>query len=215
MKYACIAETKKGARCRRWAVNGNSFCSQHAKVKSVKIASLPNLLIMKFRVNKKWTKRFFRVGIEKTESFLSLKEKNHFSQAKKIGRNPYRYSEKPASGVPVFGREGLRQVGIKHLFRELIKKGYGIIEIHIEPTEQGIMNLLVIVLEQNGKKIVLSEKAIKLFENFLWVCWGHVHVWVNPIQNGKVVHSVIFAHRNPQNSPNCHLRFRNGLWDIS
>jgi len=225
MKYACIAETKKGARCRRWAVNGNSFCSQHAKVKSVKIASPPDIILLKIRINKKWAKRFLEAGVSHTETTpQEEKERNYLLQAKKLRRSPSRYGKCISSGVSVFGTEGLSKVWILSALIELLKKGYEITNLHIEDANitlqknssvLNIMHNLVINMEKGEKKICWEEEMSKLLGDFLPVCWGFVHVWANPVRNGKVIHSLNIAHREPDIPPKLRLKFSNGLWNFS
>jgi hypothetical protein len=100
---------------------------------------------------------------------------------------------------------------------ELQEKGYSPQGVHIRTRTQKKFDVLVIPFIQGTEKnsIFLPEKAFELLREFLKIsCWGFIHVWANPPEKGKIVHTVNLSHREPQKPLQWILRFNNGLWAV-
>ena len=222
MKYACVAATQEGARCRNFLENSGEMCETHQKLKAkgeeVKLAPSPDTILVKFNINPSWTQRFEEAGIPRGfPSEVTLEEK-HIAQAQQANRDPYRFRETADSGVPVFGPQGVSEVSIFQLLEELREKGYQPQGVHIRTRREKKFDVLVIpfahgISEKNST--FLPEKALELLREFLKLsCWGFVHVWANPPEKGKIVHTVNLSHREPYKSPQWNLYFNHGLWAI-
>lgn len=220
MRYACIASVKGGARCRYFLENPGEMCEPHQKLKAkgekVKLAPPPDTILVKFNINPSWNQKFQEEGIpRKTPSGVSLEEK-HINHAHHLHRVPYRYRDIADSGVPVFGEQGVSDVSIANLLAELQTEGYVPSGVHIGTRRQKKFDVLVIPLSRNPEEDSLLPKgALKLLEDFLRSsCWGFVHVWANPPEKGKIVHTINLGHREPQKAPQWKLFFNHGLWAI-
>ena len=222
MQYACIAATQEGARCRNLVENPGEMCEAHQRLKAkgeeVRLAPPPDTILVKFNINPNWAQRFEESGIPRRfPSEVGLEEK-HIAQAQQIDRDPYRFRETADSGVPVFGPQGVSEVSILPLLEELQGKGYQPQGVHIRTRIQKKFDVLVIpfsgrVSEENSN--FLPEKALELLREFLRLsCWGFVHVWANPPEKERIIHTVNLGHREPQNSPQWNLCFNHGLWAI-
>jgi len=223
LKYACIAATQEGARCRNFVETVGDICWLHQKEKDegkeVKLAPPPDTILVKFNINPNWAQRFEETGIPRRfPSEVSLEEK-HIAQAQQVNRDPYRFRETADSGVPVFGPQGVSEVSIFQLLEELQEKGYQPQGVHIRTRSQKKFDILVIPFSGGGPKensTSLPEKALELLREFLKLsCWGFVHIWANPPEKGKIVHTVNLSHREPQQSPQWNLCFNHGLWALT
>ena len=219
MQYACIAATETGARCRFFVEEQGTMCSHHQKMKEegkkVEVAPTPNTVLIKLRLNKNWTKKLLLAGIDwKKGTPFRDRDRRHEVEAEKLHRKAYRYRNNIAdSGVPVFGSTGISQVSISGIATTLYKKRYNVVAVHLEKGRGQGMNVLILTFRLRDRKISLSKEAIGFLNEFSSSCWGHVHIWANPPQeNGKVIHTVNLAHRQPEESPKFQLIFDNGLW---
>jgi len=221
VQYACVAATQEGARCRNFVENPGKMCEACQKLKAkgeeVKFAPSPDTILVKFNINPGWTQKFEEAGIPRRfPSEVTLEEK-HIAQAQQVNRDPYRFRETADSGVPVFGPQGVSEVSIFQLLEELREKGYQTQGVHIRTRREKKFDVLVIPftlgIEKNSTS--LPEKALELLREFLKLsCWGFVHIWANPPEKGKIVHTVNLSHREPQQSPQWNLCFNHGLWAI-
>jgi len=215
--YACAAATEEGARCRNMVVEVvGEMCHLH---KGGKVAPRPDIILVKFNLNPKWAEKFERLGVPRKSSLSFLKENAHARQAEKLGRDPYRYGRPVAdSGVPVFGKQGIQEVSLFDLLKELLDR-YKITDIHLRPRRDEKMDVLVVSLMVSlspGEEVVLSSSASQELLSFLAVsCWGYCHVWANPpSDDGRIVHTVHSSHRAPDSKPRVRLRFFDGLWAV-
>ncbi|MDP1538775.1 MAG: hypothetical protein Q8M00_01970 [bacterium] len=176
----------------------------------------PNVVLIKFNINPKWREKFLKAGIPQKTPDESALELKHMFHALEVGRDPYRFrQEKSDSGIPVFGETGAQFISINGLFQELRQAGYSPNGAHIKKREEKF-NTLVIPFILEGKESI-SPQAASLTEEFLGVCWGHVHVWINPPQpeTGAMVHTVNLSHRELEKTPEKTLRFNGGRWKTS
>jgi len=221
LKYACVAATQEGARCRNFLEKAGEMCETHRKLKAkgeeVKLAPSPDTILVKFNINPSWTQRFEEAGIPRRfPSEVTLEEK-HITQAQEVNRDPYRFRETADSGVPVFGPQGVSEVSIFQLLEELQGKGYSPQGVHIRTRREKKFDVLVIPFAREiSEEAFLPKKAEELLEEFLKTsCWGFVHIWANPPEKGKVVHTINLGHREPQKSPQWNLCFNHGLWALT
>jgi len=176
----------------------------------------PNAVLVKFNVNPKWREKFLNAGIPEKSPDEAALELKHMFHAVEVGRDPFRFrQEKSDSGIPVFGQDGAKMVSINGLFQELRQAGYSLNGAHIRRREDKF-NALVIPFVLDGEESI-SPKAEVLIEEFLGVCWGYVHVWVNPPQpeTGAMIHTVNLSHREIDKTPGKILRFNEGRWKTS
>ena len=217
--YACKAATKQRARCRYWAEGENGFCSPHERRREagemVETAPRPDTVLYKFNLNKTWTERLTRLGVPIKEQDFVAKEAMHVAHAEKHGRGAYVIRKNVAdSGVPVFGEEGLVNVSLYEVLKELVDE-YEIVDIHIQPRRDRNRQMNVLVVSfSHGENAVTNTEALQELLDFLSSsCWGYCHVWANPPQDdGKVVHTVNSSHRKENKQPERILRFDEGLW---
>ena len=215
--YACVAATQGGGRCRRRAER-NGLCVHHqARVeegKRVRIAPVPTTIIFSFRLNARRAEELERAGIERrkiTREQEEEREARHIAQAKQHGRRPYAFREKADSGTPIFGKDGVRDVGINPTISEIQKAGYSLTQIFLEVKEEPMKRLLV-YFEKGGKPYEGSSSLWRALFFVLSVGWGYCHVWANPPQEGKIVHTVNLAHWREE--PKLHLLFLEGKWGL-
>lgn len=213
--YACKAATERGARCRNWAEGENGFCSFHKGRKDVEIAPRPDTVLYKFNLNESWSKKLLALGVPEKHPDFEAKEHKHIQHAQQYDRDAFRYRKDVAdSGVPVFGKDGLRNVSMYEVLKELAAV-YEVVDIHIRPRRDGNrwMNVLVVSFS-HGEKFISSDNAFQELLSFLSSsCWGYVHVWANPPQeDGRVIHTVNSSHREERKQPDLVLRLADGLW---
>lgn len=218
--YACIAKTQKGARCRNWAADDSGLCAHCKNKEAVQIVGQPDAVEYKFNINKNWANRLMDLGVEFRERDFYAKEGAHKEHAEKHGRQAYRFRKDVVdSGVPVFGTDGLVNVSVYEVFRELVET-YEIVDIRIQDTKPGKhggnthMKVLVVYFAHGEAK--KNTDAIDELLRFLSSSrWGHCHVWANPPgQTGKVKDTVNISHREQDLQPERALRFANGLWAV-
>ncbi len=221
MSYACTHLTEQGARCRNWAEpGGNWMCSQHnalvAAGKSAERVKLPDSVDYKFNINDRWAERLIAEGVEVREQDFEAKEKQHVAHAEQYGRKAYHLRENIADfGVPVFGPQGLANVSVYELFKELLD-AYEIVDVYIHPMWPGKNERMrkLVVYFANGSKREPNKKAIDSLLEFLSSsCWGHVHVWANPPGfTGKIKDTVNISYREQDQTPELVLRLADGMW---
>jgi len=223
VQYACVTATQEGARCRNFVENPGEMCEACQKLKAkgeeVKFAPSPDTILVKFNVNPNWAQKFEEAGIPRRfPSEVTLEEK-HIAQAQQVNRDPYQLRNDIAdSGSQVFGPKGVSEVSIFQLLEELREKGYQPQGVHIRTRREKKFDVLVIpflcgIPDENSTS--LPEKALERLREFLKLsCWGFVHIWANPPEKGKIVHTVNLSHREPQKSPQWNLCFNHGLWAI-
>jgi hypothetical protein len=194
------------------------MCEFHQRLKregkEIKVAPSPDLVLVKFNLRPKWAQRFEEAGIPRHFPWETDLEAKHIRQAKEFGREPYRFREIADSGVPVFGPEGVSDLSISDLLRELEQAGYKLQDVHIR-TRQKKFDVLVIPFSREIPEgnLTLSEKASQLLKEFLEVCWGLGHIWANPPDDqGRIVHTLNLSHRKPEGIPRWRLRFEGGIW---
>lgn len=224
IKYACQAMTEQGARCRYFVtlpleLPENVFCSLHeekAKEGKVTVAPPPDVILFKFRVNPNWYERLLRSGIElRRISPQGKREMKHIMHAKKYRRAPYRFRGMADSGTPVFGKEGLPNVGLSQVWSEILSSGYGVKEIFLSPRAGEPMATLTVVLQQKGGFFGPRINRRELYRFMFATSFGFAHVWANPPQeNGLIVHTVNLVQRIPQKEPSVFLTFNKGLWGM-
>jgi len=196
-----------------------TFCSFHQKRwddgMTVDIVGRPDAVEFKFNVNEKWASQLMTMGVELRQPDFQAKEQKHIEHAEKHEREAFRYRKDIAdSGVPVFGKDGLVNVSVYELFRELIE-AYEIVDIFLRPTKPGgnqHMKVLVIYFSHGEKRG--NMEAIEEVLRFLASSrWGHCHVWANPPgSTGKIKNTVNTSHREPDKQPERVLRFNDGLF---
>jgi len=219
--YACVAATEEGARCRSFLEKAGEMCKPHQKMrdegKEVKFAPPPHTILVKFNINPKWAQVFEQAGIPRRSPDEVDLEERHIAQARQMDRKAYRFRDIADSGVPVFGPQGVSEVSISSLLTELGQMDYQPQGVHIRTRIQKKFDVLVISFSketQSGNSTTLSKKAVELLKEFLRIsCWGFAHVWANPPEAGKIVHTVNLGHRE-EKPPKCNLQFNHGLWAV-
>ena len=220
MQQACAARTESGARCRHLAAEGSIFCSHHKclQLMDIRMAPRPNKILVKFRVNDRWTRRFRALGIKEADRRFESDDARHASEAESIRRKADRYREVPDSGVPVFGKEGALDVTLSGIWRELLQaEGYGIAEVHLEPAREAryMTTLVITLIHGETPSADVPAGIVEGVESFFdTASFGFVHVWANPPKpDATVVHTVNASHRKDE-KPKQTLRFNNGLWAL-
>jgi len=223
LKYACVAATQEGARCRNFVEKAGEMCESHQKLKAqgkeVRLAPSPDTILVKFNINPNWAQKFEQAGIPRRFPDEVLLEEKHIAQAREVDRDPYRFRDIADSGVPIFGEEGISDVSIFELIQELQENGYEPAGVHIRTRRQKKFDVLVIPFvhgESEGNSVI-PKKALELLQEFLRLsCWGFAHVWANPPDvQGKVVHTINLGHREPEKLPRWALCFNHGLWALT
>lgn len=178
----------------------------------------PDVILVKFNVNEKWEARLKKVGVllkTPDEAALELK---HMFHALEVGQNPFAFRQQIAdSGVPIFGKDGEKDVSINGLFAEFRSSGYFPSGVHIRRREDKKFNALVVpfVKLASGNNTITGETVMDLIEEFIAVSWGFVHIWDNPPQeDGRVVHTVNLSHRDVDKAPQKSLHFQKKGWII-
>lgn len=179
----------------------------------------PDVILVKFNVNEKWEGRLKEAGVPlKTPDEAAL-ELKHMFHALGASQNPYAFRQQIAdSGIPVFGKEGARDVSINGLFAELRSYGYFPSGVHVRTREDKKFNALVIPFAKpangnNNTLVITGETVMGLIKEFIAVSWGFVHVWANPPQeDGRVIHTVNLSHRDVDKIPQKDLHFQKGEW---
>ena len=218
MKFACKAATRGNARCRNMVSDLGGLCSTHSEVPSLVVSDQPDVVLYKTNVNKNWSKRLKELGVQLKNPDFEAKEKKHIDHAKRFGREPFKFRGEIAdSGVPVFGKDGLKEVSLYELLQEL-STIYNVVDIHLRPTKPGgnpHMEVLVVSFS-DGEEFVGNTDAFQELMRFLASsCWGHVHVWANPPQDdGRIIHTVNSAHRQDGAQPKQFVGFDDGRWDV-
>lgn len=217
MIHACCADNGDGTRCRQMIADDAMYCHLHPKGPS---APRPNRVLVKFRTNKDWIKRFLGLGVPERTPDIARNDLRHTVEAISFGRDSLRYRNVPDSGVPVFGKQGASNVSLSEAWKELLRH-YRADEIHLEPTRSGEpwMRTLVITLVDSRVKTSTAgspePKVVEEVQNFFSTAsFGFVHLWVNPPKpDGTVVHTVNASHRKDE-KPKQTLRFNEGLWAL-
>ena len=218
MQYACTAQTRTGARCRQFVeVDDFGFdntcrCSQHFGSQS---ASTPDTILLKFRVNRERVEKLKAIGIHPKKVDFGKRETRHTQHAHQHGRQAYQVRPEVAdSGVPVFEKNGLNDVSPLPGVDELMNVGYDILNVYLEPArDNNDMFVLVLRIAKEGERQPYPTEVATEVGELVSSTWGFLHVWANPPrEDGKVVHTLNFAHREKDKSPALELTFNLGIW---
>lgn len=218
MQYACIAATKKGARCRNFVKVQGTMCPLHQKMvesgKEVRLAPAPDTVLIRFRVNQKWVAKLREAGVRTQPLRWLQKEQKHVRQAERLSRKPYRLRNIADSGVPVFGPDGISRVSMEGLLEYLISVDYRIADAHLLRTIKKAQQMGILVLVLSRQQPAIELPFFSLLSPLLSSSWGYAHIWANPPQeDGKVVHTVNLSHRL-ETPPELELWFDDGLWAV-
>ena len=221
IKYACAAKTMTGARCRYLVEipvekqGPEALCRIHSQKEKLELASPPDVVLVRFKVNPRWYERLLRAGIElRRPGLQGRKEIKHIEHAKLHGRAPYRYRGRADSGTPVFGEKGVNYVGWTEAWSEMLNQGYGVKEVFLYPREER-MATLTIVLQRKGTFVTSGLRRRELYRFMFGAVYRYLHVWANPpTDTGEIIHTLNFAQRIPHEKPKVILSFNKGLWAI-
>ncbi len=206
--YACAAGTVGRARCRNTA-SREGRCHEHP---ATVLAPAPDVVLMKFSINERRATELSAAGVSTRDVNWQERDQKHVAHAQAHDRQAHRYREVADSGVPVFGPDGLRDVGIGRAYQE-INQEYGLRDVHLLPHRNGRMFVLVLTFEKSGASTTPSTEAAVLLAWILNSTYGFVHVWANPPQaDGRVVHTVNCSHR-ADTVPKCVLLLNNEWFD--
>jgi hypothetical protein len=176
-----------------------------------------NTVLVKFNLNEKWEGRFRAAGVPLRTPDEAALELKHVFSALDTNRNPYQFRPQIAdSGVPVFGKDGARDISITGLFGELRRYGYSPTGVHIRTRGDKKSNVLVIPFVQPGSgQSAVAISTMGLIEEFSSASWGFVHVWINPPQeDGVVIHTVNLSYRDVGKVVSKSLHFQKGEWTL-
>ena len=141
------------------------------------------VVLVKANINPKWLQRFQEAGISLKSPDEGALELKHIFHALERRKNPYAIRQEIAdSGTQVFGKSGEQNISINGLSQELRNAGYFPSGVHIRRRAEKKFNVLVIPFIAGGEESLLPQAA-SLLKEFFRVCWGYVHVWVNPPQD--------------------------------
>jgi hypothetical protein len=222
--YACAAETKDGGRCRNPAKSGdqNFFCAKvHApardKGRKVAFAPMPHTVLFQISINDKRATELRKAGIREIEPDFEDQEKNHIADAKRLGRDPFGFNKAiAASGVPVFGSNGLNNVSVNELLNDLFYREYRAVDVHFfKRKDNKVMYVLCMTFTWDEGDQREMDPLPECVDQMMTNPWGYCHVWANPPkENGLVVHVVNLAHRERDKNPEGCLRLADGLWAV-
>lgn len=201
MERTCIAAVNGSGRCKNPALGGDrdGLCRQHALIrnsgKRVEIAPLPGKILVKFDIGPKIPENIKEIGIATKE--ISPEKAGNIS----LGVD---------SKIPVFGNDGLKNVFIGEVVKELFD--YHLVDIHIYEKKANETKVLVLTFSLDVLQDDCQSYGIPVeFEEFLFANWTYAHVWVGSSSNGTVVHTIDLAHKNDKEAEK-NLQFADGLW---
>jgi hypothetical protein len=176
-------------------------------------------VIVKFNLNERAATRLTNAGIILQSVDWQEREKKHTAQAQAHDRQPHRYRTDVAdSGVPVFGPDGLNDVSLGRMFREIAERGYVLVDIHLLPHRKNQWAKVLVMIFKEGTSMDVPPSAAEPLRNIMGAVYGVVHVWANPPDKaGNVVHTVNCITRRDA-PPRCELAFYNEwfeapIWD--
>lgn len=218
--HACEAATQSRARCRHNAVPESILCAMHKKAEDegvqISRAPKPDVVLYKFNINPAWKERFLLLGVKEENYDTVAKEAKHVAHAEAYRREAYAVRKDVAdSGVQVFGSEGLKNVVLSPMIRELAA-AYSVVGLHIRPRrdQSEKMSVLVVSFAQTGEATT-NKMALQLLLEFSdKSSWGFCHVWANPpqLEDGRIIHTVNSGHRQDLVLAGLALHFAGGLW---
>lgn len=205
--YACTGVTKNGGRCR----NQSGHCkSQHGR-----FVTLPDAVLVKFRVNLTWSRRLQDAGVRLDIINWAQGDARRAEHARSVRRNPNVYRKNAAdAGVPVFGPDGLDgAVSVGALLQDLMDVGFHFTDAHLERRENRRTDTLVLALSGEGERLTLTPEAVELIQQLFGSTWKTVHVWANPSnERGRVLDTVNIGYRLPDVKPATMLVLADGAW---
>jgi hypothetical protein len=184
---------------------------------SVPRAPKPHTILLKANIRlTTWAGQFELAGVRWEDYNVDEKEKKHVEHAEAVGRQAYAVRKDVAdSGTQVFGKDGLHNVSMSTLIRELVLI-YQKVDIHLRRRRDGDPQMGVLVVSfSNEGEATNNAAALALFLKFMdQSAWEHAHIWANPPQldDKKIVHTVNLAHRLESREAHISLGFADGLW---
>lgn len=174
--------------------------------------------MVRVRVNPKWIRRFEEVGVPWVQRDEEAIRASHVEQAEALGRNPFEFGKKmPASGVPVFGKDGAKKVCMANLVNDLLGVGFNPTTVHLfqkEEDKNGQMANFCMTLTLDGE-FGVSEEILGMVDSLLDSSFGAVHVWANPpSEDGVTLNALVAVHRTPNEPPKHELVYNDGLWGL-
>lgn len=208
--YACTAGVKGGrARCR----NAEGNCPIHDG-KRVSPAPRPTTVLVKADLTPAQADALERQGVKvyrPDTQRAAERAAHHAGVAESLGRNPQ--AVRPGvvdSGSPVFGRGGLKFVTLAGIFDELAAAGFSAVGVSLKPRGPKPTQL-VLSLRKGAKDGSAVSPDIR---QFFAGTFNTVHVWANPVDDGKVPHTVNCTSTAKEGkTTEFRLVFANGDWD--
>ncbi len=194
--YYCQAALRDGrTRCRQESVPGTEpcLCAQHeamsAAGRPIKLATHLDIVLFKFKVNKKEHERLEKLGVETfPRQDVAAMDKAHAEHAEEHDRSPTAIREKPDSGCQVFGEQGVQNANCRQMPKELGNDFPGT-KIHMQETDNSDRFVLVLSFAIEGESTV-SDPVWAEVEKLNDRVWKYAHVWVNPPKDGKVIATI-------------------------
>ncbi len=233
--YQCVHADETGGRCQDQALMEGErpfSCIEHLKLDNPPVAPAPEWVLFQFMVSEKFREKYLEgSGIPEIIQDSLAKREKRIADAERLGRNPNHFFPKRAyNGSPVFGKNGLENVGRLYLLRqELGEAGYKWVNEHWyeRKTEKVI-----------GRKKIQVTGAVVVFgfrknpEGFYGICptpdgeklfemlvhqdgYSYAHVHANaPDENGEILHSIELLGRKEGQAEKCRLvpTFMDGMW---
>jgi hypothetical protein len=177
---------------------------------------------LKFRINDRWANQLTVAGlriIERSAEKVAVLNQKHADAAAAIGRRADSYRPTPDSGVPVFGKEGAKNVFLSGLWSELTGAGFVPAQAHVLKSGgqgQSGYTMLTLVVEmtrgQSEEAPEITNGVTSVIADLLASTWGFAHVWANPPrEDGKIVHTINLSHRG-EGAAAAKLEYYSGLW---
>jgi len=213
---ACKAPREDGVnRCRNHATE-TGYCSIHADCSET--APAPDVILIKSRVNPKWTDRLVKAGVRWQTRDDAALQARHAAMAEANRRAPNAIRDDRAdSGTPVFGKDGAKLVSAEAVKDELMAAGHNVHDIHLYRKDEGDRMATLVIVMSKDKPVtpVGSWAQATAWELTQKTAWEAAHVWANGQDHrGKITHTVNLCHRLPDTNPECTLAFAGGLWDL-
>lgn len=210
---ACRGRNGNGSRCRH-IVEGYGTCPQHV---GGELVGPPGLILLKDRINRKKVEVLEKAGVREKKRDEEKLDAKHVAEAESLDRQPQAYRDKADSGVPVFGKDGAKDVMVEDVWATLERVGYTATDAHFyrqdKDAQSGMATLVVEFMlgehdEIDDKVAVACEASFKGKRKF-------VHVWSNPPKPGiGPTCTVNCSHPQEDQLPRARLVWDEGFWAL-
>lgn len=235
--YTCIYADDTGGRCQKPALIEESSsrpfsCIEHLKMDNPPVVpETPEWILFQFIMSEKFREGYLENSdLYKTENDVVGKLQKRVAEAERIGRDPRHFFPKRAyNGSPVFGKSGLRDVGMLWtLRRDLEASGYQWVNAHwyekVSEKKIGrktfpVLGAVVVFGFRKNPQGVYGdissdgEKLLEMMTREDGYSYAHVHANA-PNESGEILHSIEMIGRREGQAEKCHLVpiFMEGMW---